>query len=88
MGSPLGPLLSNVFMSSLEEELKMVGKLPPYYRRFVYDTLTVMPDITAATDFLDTLNHAHPALKFTMEIEKDGMLPFFWNPALKSSAPN
>ena len=54
----------------------MVGKLPPYYRRFVDDTLTVMPDITAATDFLDTLNHAHPTVKFTMEIEKDGMLPF------------
>ena len=35
-----------------------------------------MPDITAATDFLDTLYHAHPAVKFTMEIEKDGMLPF------------
>ena len=76
MGSPLRPLLANVFMSSLEEELKVVGKLPPYYRRFVDGTLTVMPDIITATDFLNTLNHGHPAVKFTMEIEKDGMLPF------------
>ena len=35
-----------------------------------------MPNITTATDFLNTLNHAHPFVSFTMEIEKDGMLPF------------
>ncbi|XP_067019177.1 uncharacterized protein [Acropora muricata] len=35
-----------------------------------------MPNITAATDFLNTMNHAHPSVSFTMEIEKDGMLPF------------
>ena len=42
----------------------------------VDDTLTLMPDTTTATDFLNTLNHAHPSVSFTMEIEKDGMLPF------------
>jgi len=35
-----------------------------------------MPNITTATDFLNTLNHAHPSVSFTMEIEKDGILPF------------
>ena len=35
-----------------------------------------MPNITTATAFLNTLNHAHPSLSFTMEIEKDGLLPF------------
>ena len=76
MGSPLGPLLANVFMSSLEEKLELEGKLPDYYGRYVDDTLTIMPNITIATDFLNTLNHAHPSVSFTMEIEKDGMLPF------------
>ena len=76
MGSPLGPLPANVFMSSLEEKLELEGKLPPYYRRYVDDTLTVMPDIPTAADFLDTLNHAFSAVSFTMEIEKDGILPF------------
>ena len=76
MGSPLGPLLANVFMSSIEEKLDVEGKLPPYYRRYVDDTFTVMPDLSTAKDFLNTLNHAHPAIKFTMEVEKDGMLPF------------
>ena len=32
MGSPLGPMLANVFMSSIEEKLDAEGKLPPYYR--------------------------------------------------------
>ena len=35
-----------------------------------------MPDLSTAKDFLNTLNHAHAAIKFTMEVEKDGMLPF------------
>ena len=65
MGSPLGPLLANVFMSSLEEKLELEGKLPPYYCRYVDDTLTVMPDIPTAADFLNSLNHAHPAVSFT-----------------------
>ena len=76
MGSPLGPLLANVFMSSLEEKLELEGKLPDYYRRYVDDTITIMPNITTATDFLNTLNHAHPSVSFTIEIERDCMLPF------------
>ena len=31
MGFPLGPLLANVFMSSLEQKLELEGKLPDYY---------------------------------------------------------
>ena len=53
-----------------------VRKLPPYYRRYVDHTLHVMTDLSTARDFLDTLNQAHPAIKLTMEVENDGMLPF------------
>jgi len=42
MGSPLGPLLANVFMCSIEERLEQEGNMLIYYRRFVDDTLTVM----------------------------------------------
>lgn len=35
-----------------------------------------MPDLVAATGFFDTLNHAHNAVSFTMEVEKDEMLLF------------
>ena len=48
MGSPLGPLMANTFMCSLEEQLKLRGKLPSYYKRYVGDTLTVMKDEVSA----------------------------------------
>ena len=75
MGSPLGPPLANVFMCSIEGSLKSQGNLPEFYRRYVDDTLVRMPDLAAATH-LDTLNYAHSAMSFTMEVEKNGMLPF------------
>ena len=76
MGSPLGPLLANVFMCSIEDKLDQDGKLPSYYRRYVDDTLTIMPDLASAEIFLDTLNHSHPSPKFTMEFERNASLPF------------
>ena len=76
MGSPLGPLLANVFMTSIEENLERQGKLPSFYRRYVDDTLTIMPNMAAASGFLDTLNLARSSVKFTMETESNGMLPF------------
>ena len=45
MGSPLGPLLANVFMCSIEDKLDQDGKLTSYYRRYVDDTFTIMPDV-------------------------------------------
>lgn len=35
-----------------------------------------MLDLAAVTVLLDTLNHAHSAMSFTMEVEENGMLPF------------
>lgn len=32
MGSPLGPLLANIFMSFIEDTLERQGKLPSFYR--------------------------------------------------------
>ena len=40
------------------------------------DTLTIMPDKLSADNFLVTLNNCHSSVKFTMEIENDGMLRF------------
>ena len=77
MVSPLGPLLANVFMSSIEQNLEREGKLPSFYRRYVNDTFTIMPNIATASNFLDTLNKTHSSVKFTMETECSGMLPFW-----------
>ena len=76
MGSPLGPLLANAFMCSIEDTLEREGKMPKYYKRFVDDTLTIMPNEASADNFLDILNQCHSSIKFTMEMESNGMLPF------------
>ena len=68
MGSPLGPLLANTFMCSIEEKLEEKNELPSFYKRYVDDTLTIMPDLNEANIFLDKLNSCHRNSKFTMEI--------------------
>ena len=45
MGSPLGPLLANTFMCSVEEKLEEKDELPSFYKEYVDDTLTIMPDL-------------------------------------------
>ncbi|XP_068696375.1 uncharacterized protein [Montipora foliosa] len=85
MGSPLGRLMANVFMCRIEEALEHEGKMPAYYRRCVDDMLTIVPNIASANKFLETLNHCHPSVKFTMEIENNGMLPFLGTQLLNKS---
>ncbi|KAL9951258.1 hypothetical protein ACROYT_G043894, partial [Oculina patagonica] len=76
MGSPLGPLMANVFMCHLEEKLTCDDKMPSFYRRYVDDTLARMPSTEAATEFLTTLNGLHPNLSFTMELPVNNKIPF------------
>ncbi|CAH3033914.1 unnamed protein product [Porites lobata] len=76
MGSPLGPLMANVFMCHLEEKLTRGGLMPQLYKRYVDDTLARMPSVDAAAEFLSTLNGLHPSLTFTMELPVDNKIPF------------
>ena len=76
MGSPLGPLMANAFMCNIEKQLETENKMPAFYKRYVDDTLSAMPDVEAAIDFLTTLNNSHPSIDFTMELEENGRLPF------------
>ena len=78
MGSPpLGPLLANVFMCHIENQLEQKSMIRSFYRRYVDNTLVTMPNTESATDFLQVLNSVHPSLSFTMELEHDGPIPFF-----------
>ena len=65
MGSPLGPLLANVFMGSSDP-----------IQRYVDDTFTNMLDTTSATSFLQVLNNCHSSVNFTTETENNGVLLF------------
>ena len=76
MGSPLGPLLANTFMCSIEEKLEERNELPSFYKRYVDDTFTIMPDLNKANVFLDKLNSYHDNLNFTMEIAEQDIISF------------
>ena len=76
MGSPLGPLMANAFMCSIEERLLNQAKMPNFYKRYVDDTFSIMPNVETAEAFLSTLNDSHPSISFTMELATNGKLPF------------
>ncbi|CAB4043912.1 Hypothetical predicted protein, partial [Paramuricea clavata] len=76
MGSPLGPLMANTFMCHLEDKLKRYGMIPEFYKRFVDDAFSKMPNAAAATVFLEKLNDLHPNLCFTMELPVENKIPF------------
>ena len=78
MGSPLGPMMANAFMCSIEERLQDQGKMPDFYKRYVDDTLSIMPKVETAEAFLSTLslNDSYPSINFTMELAANGKLPF------------
>ena len=84
MGSPLGPLMANAFMCKIEKQLETENKLPIFYKCYVDDTLSAMPDPEAASEFLTTLNESHPSIDFTMEVEENGRLPFLGMNVIRS----
>ena len=84
MGSPLCPLMANAFMCKIEKQLERQNKLPIFFKGFVDDTLSAMPDPEAASEFLETLNKSHPSIDFTMELEENGRLPFLGMDAIRN----
>ena len=77
MGSPLGPVLANLFIAVKEKDwLESCENPPSFYRRYVDDIFCLMKSEDEANSFLVYLNAKHPNIKFTMEVEKDEKLPF------------
>jgi hypothetical protein len=76
MGSPLGPILADIFMSTLEQ--KIMPQLGPanFYRRYVDDTFVVCESETQAKELLGALNGLHKRITFTMEPEQNDSLHF------------
>ena len=76
MGSPLGPVLTGIFMVHLERTL-MPGleKFMKSWKRYVDDTITyIKPDFI--TDDISILNKFHQNIKFTYEVEDNGKISF------------
>ena len=51
MGSPIGPLMASAFLCNIEEQLTTQNKMPAFYKRYVDDTLSKMPDVSSASEF-------------------------------------
>ena len=77
--SPLGPALANIFTRSLESkwlrdcpnDLKSV-----FYRHYIDDIFVWFSSPDHAYKFMEYLSSKHPNIKFSIEIEEDGRLPF------------
>ena len=75
MGSPLGPVLANIFMGFCEANIPDEC-WPLFYNRFVDDTLLVFDSEVDSVEFYHLLNVLHPAVRFTVEGEAGNRLPF------------
>jgi hypothetical protein len=78
MGSPLSPIIANLFMENFEERaLQQVTHKPLCWFRHVDDTSIIWPHgPQKLEEFLDHPNGLHKNMQFTMETEKDGHPPF------------
>ena len=79
MGSPLGPIMANAFMCSLEEQMLddcPLSYRPLFYRRYVDDTIALFRSREASENFLEHINGLHPNINFTIEHEHDNKLAF------------
>lgn len=77
MGSPLGPLLADVFMSKLENNhlSSAISKLV-YYGRYVDDIFCVADNNMCIEELVAHFNSAHINMKFTLESECDDAMSF------------
>ena len=76
MGSPLGPVLANIFMVSLEESLVSgLNDKMPVWLRYVDDTFTLMAK-GEVENVLNVLNNFHASIKFTYEKEISNQIAF------------
>ena len=78
MGSPLSPIIADIFMEALETEvLNNITPAPTHWYRYVDDTFVVWPHgKDKLPGFLHQINSQHPNIRFTMEIEENNQLPF------------
>ena len=72
MGSPLGPLLADIFMPNLEKKLnKFSSNKPLIWYRYVDDILCIFNTEQNINNVLTSINRWHKNIKFTIEKGKE-----------------
>ena len=76
MGSPLVPVLANIFMVDLKRNiLTTLSNDILLWKRYVDDTICFIK-LTSINKVLETLNSYHTNIKFTIEIESENKISF------------
>jgi hypothetical protein len=77
MGSPLGPLFANIFLSYYESEwIQNCPVKPLFYRRYVDDTLWLLPIDSDVSVLMNYMNTRHSNMRFTYESESNDCIHF------------
>ena len=72
MGSPLSPVLANIYMEYFEEmALGSTSLKPSIWLRYINDTFILWPHQEDVQILLDHVNSIRPSIQFTMEKEQD-----------------
>ena len=77
MGSPVSPIIANLYMEYLEQyTLSTAPKPPRFWCRFVDDSFVIHMEVNKQ-GFLQHINSVDPAIRFTVEDSKEGgSIPF------------
>lgn len=75
MGSPISPVFAELYRQFLESSLIISNPHIHYWTRYVDDVFSIIR-ARKLNHILETINGFHPAIKFTVEEEKDVGLPF------------
>lgn len=78
MGSPLSPVVANLYMEEFENKaLETATLCPRMWVRYVDDTFVLWPHGEQHLEsFHQHLNSQHPAIQFTMEREQQNRIAF------------
>ena len=78
MGSPLSPVVANLYMEAFEEKaLKTFPIQPKLWIRYGDDTFVLWPHgEESLNEFHQHLNEQHPAIQFTREVESEKRIAF------------
>ena len=76
MGSPLGPILADIYVGYIERVTPSIDVDVFYFGRYVDDILVMAKNKESIVDLCNQLNSVDPDIQFTTELEVCGSIPF------------